>query len=149
MIRSKTQKIAALGAHALLFNAGCGGDSASISGTVTYAGKPVTRGVISVAPANGKGKGEGAKIVNGKYAIQQIAPGQKRVTVVGLTGADEAAPAAAISSEDFAKGLGKNQSRSKETVEIPMDAEGNGQTVEIELGVQTVNFDLNPPTKER
>lgn len=146
MIRSKTKTIAALGALALCCSAGCG-DSASISGTVTYAGKPVTRGVISIAPANGKGKGEGAKILNGKYAIEQIAPGQKRVTVVGLTGGDEAAPAAALSSEDFAKGLGKNQRRSQEIVEIPMDAEGNGQRVEIELGVQTVNFDLKPSKK--
>jgi hypothetical protein len=87
MTRSKTKAITALCTLAVLCQLGCGGDSASISGSVTYDGKPVTRGVISIAPADGRGKGEGAKILNGKYAI--------------------------------------------------------------ELGVHTVNFDLNPPKKEK
>jgi hypothetical protein len=64
--------------------AGCGrgGGLAAISGTVTYDGKALEKGLISFLPADGNGPTAAAPIANGKY-IAKAVPGKKLVRIEG------------------------------------------------------------------
>jgi hypothetical protein len=64
--------------------AGCGrgGGSAAISGTVSYEGKPLEKGIINFVPADGKGPTAAATIADGKYSVK-VAPGKKLVRIEG------------------------------------------------------------------
>lgn len=66
-------------AAAGLFAGGCGSSLATVSGTVTFNGQPVERGVINLTPADGKGAGVGGSIENGAYLLRDVVPGEKIV----------------------------------------------------------------------
>lgn len=70
--------------------AGCGSDSggadASVTGSVTFKGKPVANGTVSFSPQEGKGPGAEAAIADGKYSISKAASGKNKVVVQGFTG---------------------------------------------------------------
>jgi hypothetical protein len=61
---------------------GCGrGDGLmAISGTVSYDGKPLEKGVISFVPADGKGPTAASPISDGKYSVK-VAAGKKMVKI--------------------------------------------------------------------
>jgi hypothetical protein len=61
---------------------GCGGGPReySVTGSVTYQGKPVAQGEIVFADAKGSGSTSIGKIENGRYAIRTTA-GEKRVRI--------------------------------------------------------------------
>jgi hypothetical protein len=61
---------------------GCGrsGGLTAVSGTVTYDGKALEKGLISFVPADGNGPTAAAPITDGKYAVK-VAPGKKLVKV--------------------------------------------------------------------
>jgi hypothetical protein len=65
---------------ACLVGCGRGGGLTAVSGTVTYDGKALEKGLISFVPADGNGPTAAAPIANGKYAVK-IAPGKKLVKV--------------------------------------------------------------------
>ena len=70
---------------ALLACLGCGG-TATVSGNVTYAGKPVERGRISFLPLDDKGELDakspviGSDIAQGQYKVTEVPRGKKQVT---------------------------------------------------------------------
>lgn len=77
----------------LAFSPGCGRErlAVPIQGEVTFNGKPVEEGTISLEPADGKGVTTGGKIVDGKYQLTGIAApsvGKKlvRISAVRKTG---------------------------------------------------------------
>jgi hypothetical protein len=61
---------------------GCGQRDAriAISGTVSYDGQPVKKGIITFVPANGKGPTAAATIVDGQYSVK-LAAGSKVVKI--------------------------------------------------------------------
>jgi hypothetical protein len=72
---------------------GCGDSSGlptryRVSGTVTYNGKPLERGTISFAPADGKGRAAGGTITDGRYSLTTqdpddgAIPGKYRVGIL-------------------------------------------------------------------
>jgi len=73
---------------------GCGDSSSglarrySVSGTVTYNGKPLERGTISFVPADAKGRAAGGTIIDGRYSLTThdrddgALPGKYKVGVV-------------------------------------------------------------------
>ena len=63
---------AALVAAAAGLLSGCGSSLATVSGTVTYDGKPVEDGYITFTPADGKGKDGGGPIKNGHYRVTEL-----------------------------------------------------------------------------
>src|SRR5690348_13499226 len=68
-------------ACALILLSGCGGSTASVSGTVTYEGAPAGKGYITFQPADGKGQSAGAEIRDGKYSATGLTPGKKVVNI--------------------------------------------------------------------
>src|SRR5262249_59581472 len=65
----------------LLLIAGCGGNSAHVTGEVTYDGQPVGDGWISLLPADGKGPSAGGPIEKGRYSVENLVPGPKVVKI--------------------------------------------------------------------
>ena len=130
--------------------AGCGGNAASVSGTVTYDGQPVGDGMVTFLPADGKGAVAGGKITDGRYTVENLTPGPKVVQVVAV----KAVPFAR-SSEEMAKRAAENKSRGDGSGlidpadTIPADAEGNNATHEVKPGKQTLDLDLKKPAKAR
>jgi hypothetical protein len=64
----------------LLALIGCG--TASVSGTVTCEGRPVTRGKITLVGSGENGTAQGTDILDGKYTMAEVQPGKKRVQIL-------------------------------------------------------------------
>jgi hypothetical protein len=58
------------------------GGPAEISGTVSYDGQPLKKGVITFVPANGSGPTAATTIVDGKYSLK-VSPGEKLIRIEG------------------------------------------------------------------
>ncbi|MDO4583617.1 MAG: hypothetical protein Q4D62_05880 [Planctomycetia bacterium] len=112
-----------LGLLSILLIFGCSPTekTCTLSGTVTYQGKPVEKGSISFL---GEKSSEGAEIVDGRYACQ-VTPGTKTVQI---TGAKRVPPAKGddptlILYEDYIPA--KYNWKSTLTVEVQENAEKN------------------------
>ena len=129
-----------------LILAGCHRSPASVRGKVSFEGKPVAKGAVTLLPADGVGPVSGGMIADGSFYIADVAPGKKVVQVVGIKAiqfghssedAMRAAEAAAKSGD-----ASPNQERADE---IPPDAVGNNTVVEVKPGKQTIDFTLTRP----
>jgi hypothetical protein len=129
--------------------AGCQ-QSNSLAGAVTYNGEPVKKGSIAFQSADGTGSGFGADIVDGKYKAEKSQPGKHTVLVRGVH--ERLAPQ---STEEAIRQYEEAKAAGKATLDhfgqpadyIPEDAEGNGQTVDIEPGAQTMDFEITGPPR--
>ena len=59
---------------------GCG--SATVTGTVTYNGQPISKGKITFLGVEENSTAVGTDIENGKYTLKDIAPGTKKVSIL-------------------------------------------------------------------
>ncbi|HLJ92681.1 MAG TPA: hypothetical protein VKU02_05735 [Gemmataceae bacterium] len=122
---------------------GCGSGTASVSGAVTYNGEPVGNGFITFLPADGKGPSAGGQIEDGRFAVDNLIPGQKVVKVEAV----KKVPFAR-NSEDMAKRsaanrfLGDGSGLIDPADVIPPNAEGNNEKVDIQPGSQIRDFHL-------
>jgi hypothetical protein len=147
--RSRIARPLRIGAALLLLaTAGCGGTTANVSGSVTYDGEPVKDGYVTFRPADGIGPDAGAKIIGGRYSLDNMKPGPKVVQVIAV----KAVPFAR-SSEEMARRAAENKSKGDGSGlidpadTIPPDAEGNNATHEIKAGKQTLDLKLTKPVK--
>ena len=114
-----------------------------MTGTVTYEGQPVERGVITLTPVAGRGTSEGAKILRGEFQIEGIAPGTKQVSIIGVVGSQDAKDQP-ISSDNKIEAMVES---TRQAEMIPTNAIGNGQTIRVEKGMQAVSIELSRPTQ--
>lgn len=141
---------------------GCSaGDSASLSGKVTYDGKAIPDGSIRLQPmGDAVGQGVTAKIVDGKYEISEgLFAGEYRVMVSAMRPATPAEIAAmkradAEDRESEDEGEEPDQDPGEETTvgdapSQPMTSylpakhgHGSKLTVKLEAGENTKDFDL-------
>lgn len=139
--------IAVVGAVVLgVLALGCGSDAGSVTGSVTYDGKPVENGYITFTPADGKGTMVAGPINKGRYSIENVPLGSKIVKIEASSGSGPSVQ----SSEDMAKLAKEGKMKVGpdgiiRTETVPADAEGNNQTVEVKAGVQTLDFTLKKP----
>jgi hypothetical protein len=122
--------------------AGCGtGGGTIVSGTVSYEQTPVASGQIMFTPADGKGPIVGGPISAGSYQLTDVTPGQKVVQISSTADAP-----VILTSEDLAKAAqtGKPAAPPPQNV-VPPTAAGNGATVEVKPGRQTLDFHLKKP----
>ncbi|MEI6240413.1 MAG: hypothetical protein WCR51_08480 [Planctomycetia bacterium] len=115
--------IGALLATALVL-AGCREPKASVEGTVTFEGQPLRKGAIQFLPTDGNyRKAASVAVIDGRYGIPALMPGEKRVSVQGV----------------------KNESYGPEPQPLPENLEGNRATVVLRPGHNT--FDVSLETK--
>ena len=128
---------------------GCGGAPSTVSGAVSYDGRPVDNGWITFLPVDGKGPTCGGPITVGKYQADLLTPGKKTVQIIGVK-----AVKFAMSSEEMANAARSATARGDGTGiidradTVPADAVGNNAVVEIKPGPQTLDFQLTPPAKQ-
>ena len=144
--RSLAAAVALAAAAGLL--PGCGSPTATVSGEVTYDGKPVGDGYITFTPADGKGPDAGGPITKGRYSVTGLAPGPKVVKVIALKQVNFAS-----SSEEMmrkaaeTKKAGNYDGLVDPADAIPEAAEGNNAQVEVREGDNKHDFHLKPPAK--
>jgi hypothetical protein len=144
LMNSIVGRVAVL-AGTLLVLPGCGG-ATTVSGTVTYEGEPIQEGWVTFLPADGAGSEAGAKITDGQYHVEAIAPGEKTVQIVGVKEVPFVASSEEMeqqSRENPRLAGGRDLVYPADTV--PPDAEGNNQRVTVKDGTQTLNFQLKKP----
>ena len=80
---SKPSRAVRFGALLVLAAAagGCGKSTATLSGTVTYRGRPVTSGEVVFLAADGRTVAHAPIGPDGYYTVQGVPPGQARVAV--------------------------------------------------------------------
>jgi hypothetical protein len=119
---------------------GCGKESVLLEGTVSYDGKPVAEGSISLYPVNSQGPVCGGEIRDGRYRVENLVPGMKRVQI------------AAADQSPFATSSAELQEMSKSRpaiapggLDLPiLRAIGNNVQIEVTVGRQTHDFKLMP-----
>jgi hypothetical protein len=122
----------------------------SLNGAVTYNGEPVGKGSIAFQPADGKGPAFGAEVIGGKYTVEQVLPGKYIASIRGVH--EKLAPQ---STEEMIRQYEEAKAAGKSTLDhfgqpadyIPDNAEGNGQTVDIDSGANTLDFALKGPPR--
>jgi hypothetical protein len=120
----------------LLLACGCG-RSTTVSGTVTWEGKPLAKGWITFHPADQKGVACGGEVIDGSYCVKQVPPGKKRVRLSNLHEAER------VTDKGGTQRVRLLRSRD----EIPADAVGNDQVVEVTGGTQVLDFELKKPSR--
>lgn len=60
---------------------GCGEPTATIEGTITFDGQPVSRGSINFEPVNGDGVPMGCNVEEGRYRVEDVQYGEKIVRI--------------------------------------------------------------------
>jgi hypothetical protein len=124
---------------------GCGGGdgSASLRGSVTYNGEPVSQGSISFMPVGGTGTPFGATIVDGQYLAEKAFAGKFRATVSG-----DRAIVVPKTREEAAEMEKANQGQAVSTNYIAEDAAGNSQEVDVSGDSQTLDFAITGPPRQ-
>jgi hypothetical protein len=122
-------------------SAGCRQSSSTVRGKVTYEGSAVDRGQITFMPASGHGTSRSGPIASGGFKIDGVPPGPKIVQIIGVKQIHFKTRA------EMAEAAKRGPPAAPETAdEVPANAVGNGQTVEIAAGAQEMNFDLKRPS---
>ena len=135
---------------------GCGGSGGvkkvTVTGTVTYDGKPVENGLVTFALAEAGLKGGSnaqGPVVSGKFSVPGVSPGSNSVTVTGGGSAPQQEGGIATYESrpkmpDMNKGgAGKaamKMNASRET--IPGDAPGNSINVEVKEGMDPLDMKI-------
>ena len=117
---------------------GCGSGQATVKGTVTVNGQPLSKGEIVFSPPSG-GTPVGAPIVDGKFTAKML-PGEQ---IAVITESIEVEPIR--SSEEMQR---QAQAGVKPAPPAPSKINettpGNKKTVTITKGEQTLDFPLQP-----
>jgi hypothetical protein len=128
--------------------AGCQNSTCTVSGNVSYNGKPIERGAITFTPSDGSGPSFGGMIEKGRYEINKAYPGKRTVRI---TGVDESGTLADVGSPESREAMLAQAKEAGFTGTlrpadfVPVNATGNMQDVVIEQRAQTIDFELKPP----
>jgi hypothetical protein len=128
----------------LLIPAGCGGNKATVTGTVTLGGKAVETGSVAFVPEDNQGSPVTAEIIQGQYTIEDLVPGKKRIHV-NITkqvesGPDETGASRRESNTERLAGSKKRQTLSKQPAPAKLD--GNNKIVTVVSGSQKIDIPL-------
>ncbi len=128
---------------------GCGSQTATVSGTVTYNGTKVSTGWITFNPDGEAGPGGGAAITDGAYQVEKLKPGKKIVQIVGVKQVMASRTGVDLTPEQREKARQGDTSFMPRADEVPPDAVGNNAQVSIEPDTKTMNFELKSPAQPK
>lgn len=116
-----------------LAEAGCGPATATVSGTVSFNGEPVSKGSIGLFPVDGKGAPSGCQIENGRYRISKVAPGEKIVQLTAPT-------PVGLRKDDYG-----NDAQMYEDLMPPAWGRASQEKITVTAGSMTKNFEITGP----
>jgi hypothetical protein len=128
--------------------AGCQQTTTTVEGNVTFRGEPVKNGSISFRPVDGGSPGFGAMIEDGHYIATDAIPGTMIATISGGEQGE-----VIQSRQQAMQRSAEERARDRQAMEaarqnsVRPGTPGNGKKVEIVLGRQTKDFDLDPPAQ--
>jgi hypothetical protein len=132
-----------------LMAAGCSGGSGTVTGRVTFNGKPLALGTITFHAEAGDQEVFNALIRDGSYSVDGVRAGPTKVTVVTVDTAQVGAPpteaGGAREKGDGLKAPPKKPSSS--FVALPKHYSNPGSSglgLEVHQGTQTFNVELKP-----
>jgi hypothetical protein len=117
----------------------------TVTGTVSYDGKPVENGMIqfTVAEASFMASDNAEGVVkDGRFAVANVSPGKNSVTVTGGSAPGNLGPA----TYDQMKTRPRDLAEAKKIAEearvnaIPQDAPGNSITVDVKEGMEPLDI---------
>jgi hypothetical protein len=128
---------------ALVFCASCfSPPTGTVSGTVTFNGKPLPQGLITFSPSGTIGGTGGGEIRDGQYRVEGLVPAVYHVSVAAV---------------GELKIVGPNDPQAQRTLTdaeiralidpLPPDTTGKEQTFEVRRGWQTLDFTLQSKSR--
>lgn len=133
-------------AMTLLFLTGCGASTATVSGTVSYDGTAIEKGMVTFTPEGTAGSVVGAEILAGKYTAKGVAPGKNIVQVIAV----KSVPFVR-SSEEMAKMAEEQKGKTKidglidPADVVPANAVGNNAAHNFIEGTNKLDLTLTKP----
>lgn len=119
----------------LLIAAGCGPGTATVSGTVTVAGKPLPSGTVMVQDSTGEVRL--APVTDGAFTLSGVRLGTAKLAVVpGVTGADGKEPSR--THGQFGRGRAKHEKPVAFVAEKWQHLETTPQTVQVDQAAVSV-----------
>jgi hypothetical protein len=113
-----------------------------VTGSVTFNGKPIEKGLITFSPTGSKGGTAGGDVAAGKFRVEGIVPAAYQVSVAAV-------PELKI--------VGPNDPEAKRTLSdaeiramidpLPADTTGKEQAVEVKGGRQVLDFKLESKSR--
>jgi hypothetical protein len=123
--------------------AGCGARKGStVTGDVTYKGERVEAGYITFMPEDGQGRSASGPIRQGKYKVEDVPPGKKRVQIMS----GDPSKGSRSSPDDPGKAV-PQETKAREEL-IPPDAVGNNQVVDVAGKIERHDFSLEEPKRQ-
>jgi len=127
------------------FGGGCFSNSTgTVSGSVTFNGQPVEKGLITFSPTGNKGGTAGGEVLAGKFQVEGIVPAEYQVSVAAV-------PELKI--------IGPNDPEAKRTLSdaeiralidpLPADTTGKERSLEVKGGSQVLDFKLESKSQPR
>ena len=114
----------------------------TVTGSVTFNGKPIDKGLITFSPTGSKGGTAGGDVAAGKFHVAGIVPAAYQVSVAAV-------PELKI--------VGPNDPEAKRTLSdaeiramidpLPADTTGKEQSVEVKGGRQVLDFKLESKSR--
>jgi hypothetical protein len=117
----------------LLAVVGCGSGGSTVTGNVTFNGKPVQEGYVNFYPTDGKSAPAGGAIKDGRYSVRNVAPGKNRVEVTST-------PTGGTAASSMEETLKSKETKLPDNMIAPKD-QGNNATHEIS-GSTELNLDI-------
>ena len=124
---------------------GCGtSEVSSIHGSITYNGQPLQYGAITLSSTDGSTANFGGVVSDGLYKVDNIVPGEFKVTIIAGVKHD----GARVASSDDGRMLAEKGEQNNAPIQIPSNASGNNQLVLIKLGEHAFDFTLKSPESQ-
>jgi hypothetical protein len=134
---------AAIGTSLLALLSGCFSSSTgTVSGSVTFNGKPLEKGLVTFSPAAAKGGTAGGEIVAGRFDVQEIVPAQYQVSVAAVPELKIVMPG----DPETKRTLTDAEIRAR-IDPLPPDTTGKEQTIDVKRGWQALDFKLESKNK--
>src|SRR5262245_12876991 len=118
---------------AAAFSGGCFSTSlGTVSGNVTFNGKPLDKGLVTFSPAGDKGGTAGGEIVAGSFRVEGLVPATYQVSVAAVPELKIVMPG----DPETKRTLTDAEIRAR-IDPLPTDTTGKEQTIEVKGGKQT------------
>ncbi len=123
--------------------AGClSNSSGTVSGSVTFNGQPVEKGLITFSPTGKMGGTAGGDILAGRFRVEKLVPAEYQVSVAALPELKIVMPG----DPETKRTLTDAEIRAR-IDPLPPDTTGKEQTIDVKAGAQVLDFKLESKSR--